>query len=481
LFDPKCLEDAPWMSDLLDIPEDSAWPRFMTPPHPDAVGSYGQDVEDWLRETQGIEWRWWLRLATRRQLEHDAAGRLVWRTILDSTPRRAGKSTRQRGVASWRLEHGEELFGETQTVLHTGSDMSVCREVQRVMWRWAEDTAQWVVTRSNGKESVETPGGDRWLIRSQSAVYGYQASLGLVDEGWDVDPLTIDDGVEPALMDNRIKCSHQLWLSSTAHRRATSLMRRRIETAISGVNEANNKTLLMLWGCSPTDDIGDPAVWRASSPYWDEDRFELINDRYERAMRGEALEEAADVDPLQGFAAQYCNRWPEPAAVTRTGEPVVTSAEWEGLNGYVPGTPTIGAVESWFQAGTALVLAERLVDGRVGVSASTFPDAPSAIAAAQASGATTVLVGKSIAVGVVGVEAVGGTTRQAVLDVRRFVDEKSFVHDGSAGLTEQVLALRTVQGSDGPRLASKARADGIKAMAWAVDRARHAVEAPGIF
>jgi hypothetical protein len=481
VFQPESLEGVPWLADLLDPPESFAWPRYMTPPHPDAVGSYGQQVEDWLRESQGIEWRHWLRLATRRQLEHDAAGRLVWRTVVDSTPRRAGKSTRQRGVATWRMEHGRSLFGdEVQTIMHTGSDMAVCREVQRLMWRWAEDVAGWTVIRSNGKEAVERPGGDRWLIRSQTGVYSYQVTMALVDESWDVDALTVDEGLEPSLMDGRVRFSHQLWLASTAHRRATSLMRRRIGAAVSGMGE-DWKTLLMLWGCAPDDDVGDPETWRLASPYWDEDRYELVSDRYERAMRGEADPEADDPDPMQGFAAQYCNRWPDPTAKPVTGEPVVDATEWESLNGYRPGTPAVAAVEAWFQAGAAMATAEQLPDGRIGVSAVTFADVPSAVAAAQASGAAQVLVGKSLATGLVGVEAAQGTTRQAVEALRRFIDDGILTHDGSEALAEQVLGLRTVAGSDGPRLASKGRADAVKALAWAVERARHAIEQPMIW
>ncbi len=477
LFDPKSLEGVPWLSDLMAKPDDSNWPRFMSPVHPDAVGSYGQDVEDWLRETQGVEWRWWLKLATRRQLEFDKHGRLVWRTILDSAPRRAGKSTRQRGVATWRMEHGQELFHEVQTVMHTGSDMGVCREVQRLMWRWAEDVAGWTVTRSNGKESVETPAFDRWLIRSQTGVYSYQATLGMVDEAWDVDPVTVDDGLEPSLMDGRVRFSHQLWMASTAHRRAKATMRRRIDTAIARMGE-DWKTLLMLWGCAPDADIGDPEVWRLSSPYWDEDRLEMVSDRYERAMAGEADPEADDPDPLAGFASQYCNKWPAPTARRATGEPVVTETEWSNLNGYEPGTPMVAAVESWFAEGAALAKAELLADGHVGVSSVTYPDVTSAVQDAQSCGAPTVLVGKSLTNGLVGVESAQGTTRQAVVDLRRFIDDDLLRHDGSPALTEQVLELRAVKGTDGPRLTSKTRADVVKAAAWAVDRARKIVESP---
>jgi hypothetical protein len=223
-------------------------------------------------------------------------------------------------------------------------------------------------------------------------------------------------------------------------------------------------------------------VWKEASPHWSAHREKLIRGKYERAMRGEADPEADDVDPIEGFRAQMLNIWPEPNTLKAPpGEPVVSAEEWESLNGYLLGTPAVAAVEAWFAEGAALVLAEQLPGGAVGVSSVTFPDVPAAVAAAQASGAGTVLVGKSLAPGLVGVEAAQGTTRQAVLDLRRFVDDGLLRHDGSEALAEQVLALRTVASSDGPRLASKGRADAVKATAWAVERARHTVESPGIF
>jgi len=479
VFQPETLVDVPWLADLLDKPDDAAWPRWMTPPHPDAVGSYGQEVEEWVEEQHGTRWRWWQRLATRRQLEHDVEGRLVWETVVESTPRRGGKSTRIVGLATWRMAH-PEIFGEIQTVIHCGSDMPICREIQRRSWRWAEEVAGWTVTRSNGKESMETLTGDRWLVRSENGVYGYDCSFGIVDEGWDVAPMVIDEGLEPALLEREMP---QLHLTSTAHRRATPLMRRRIAAALSGMGE-DWTTLLMVWAADPDDDIGEESTWRSASPHWTEQRRRMISGKYERAMRGEADPEADDPDPIEGFKAQYLNLWPSPTqAKPPTGESVVTEAEWESANSYVrgPETPSVTAVEAWFQQGAALVTATQLADGRVGVSSVTFPEVSSAIAAAQASGASQVLVAKSLAVGVPGVTPVGGTTRQAVLDLRRFIDDGVLTHDGSPELAQQVLALRTVASSDGPRLVSKGRADAVKATSWAVAAAQQAVEPSQIF
>ena len=33
--------NAPWLRQFLDVPDNATWPRLMSPPHPDAIGSYG--------------------------------------------------------------------------------------------------------------------------------------------------------------------------------------------------------------------------------------------------------------------------------------------------------------------------------------------------------------------------------------------------------------------------------------------------------
>ena len=54
-------------------------------------------------------------------------------------------------------------------------------------------------------------------------------------------------------------------------------------------------------------------------------------------------------------------------------------------------------------------------------------------------------------------------------------------HDGSAVLTDQVLAVRISHGPDGPRVRSTGRLDGVKAAAWAATEARVPTERPRIF
>lgn len=472
LWDPGVLESTPWLQALTGLPTDAAPPLAMTPPHPAATGSYGEDACAWIESTQRITLRWWQRLAITRQLEHDDAGRLVWRVVVESAPRRAGKSVRLRGVALWRLEHGAALFGEPQLVVHTGKDVGIVREIQRVAWRWAEDVAGWTVTRANGKEQLETQGGDRWLARAQHSVYGYDVALGMVDEGWGVDPGAVDEGMEPATLE---RPSPQLHLTSTAHRKATSLMRRRISGALAGDDP---DVLLLLWAAAPGADPGDPETWRAASPHWTAERGRMIGAKYAAALAGEADPEADDLDPMAGFEAQYLNRWNLRPAAAQVGESVVDGEDWQALVAEVPTrVPDAVAVEGWPGEGISVARAWS-VDGRAVVTVEDVVDVAAAAALVQGYRCPRrPLVGSSLAADLAWAGRATPTTaavRAAVADLSGLLRDDALRHDGGEWLAAQVLALRTSPATDGPRVRSTGRADAVKAAVWAAQAARTA-------
>jgi hypothetical protein len=444
----------------------------MSPVPDDAVGSYGDQAISWIESTQKITLRWWQRLAITRQLEHRADGGLCHRVVLESAPRRAGKSVRVRGVALWRMAH-PEVFGspEPQTVVHTGSDVGICEEIQRGAWRWAEEDAGWKVIRANGRRAIEAPAGDRWLTKAQDAVYGYNVDLGVVDEAWDVKPETVDEGLEPATLERQ---SPQLHLTSTAHRRATSLMKSRLQVALT---TEGGETLLLLWGAPPGADPGDPAVWQAASPHWSEDRRRMIADKYAKALAGEADPQADDPDPMAGFCAQYLNVWQLGTVSADRGNPVVSAAEWRALSTESPvGVPDAAAIESWFGDGVSLALAWKSGD-QVVVSVQDFEELSEAADALRASGFTRrATIGASLLEEpeLKGIRARKGQGRtgQSVQELGRLLAEGVLLHDGSDHLGSQVLAARTLPGADGPRMASTARADALKAAVWAASSCR---------
>lgn len=475
-WDRKELSRHEWLRPLLDIPEDASAPLMMSPVPDDAVGSYGWDAIEWIEESQRLTLRWWQRLSLVRQLEHRADGTLCFAKKVESAPRRAGKSVGLKGGVLWRLAKGPELFGEVQTAIHTGSDMAICREIQRSAWRWSEEVAGWVVTRANGKESIETSTGDRWLVRAQDAVYGYDLMLGLVDEAWDVKVDVVSEGLEPAMLERK---SPQLILTSTAHRRATSLMRGEIASAKAGDDPT---ALLLLWAAPDGADPGDPETWRAASPHWSEDRRKMIASKYKKALAGEDDKEFDDPDPLRGFCAQYLNQWSirERKAV---GSPIVSDEDWASLATERPGGPPDAcAVESWFDSGVSVALAwkPRVEGGPVVVAVEDYPSLPAAAAAVKASGVTRpALVGAALLKDEkvwrdarASVSSISGATRSVVADAVRLLNERAFLHADSPELSDQVLTMRVSPGTDGPRIRTTGRADALKAATWAAQAAR---------
>jgi hypothetical protein len=476
------------MKDILEIPENANPPLAVTPIHPEAVGTYGPPACEWIeRELKGElpkGLRWWQRYSIYRQLEHDAAGRLVWKTILESAPRRSGKSSRLRAIALWRIAH-HEMFGEPQIVLHTGRDVAVVREIHRRAWRWALERATdgWTVSRGVGQEEVINGEVHRWLVRSTGSVYGYDITLAYVDEAWDVEPEVFTDGLEPSTLE---RVSPQSVLTSTAHRRATSLMRTKISAALA-VDDW--KTLLLLWGAPTGADESDLAVWRAASPHWTPDREQMLQDKYAAALRGEVDREFDDQDPMASFRSQYLNTWllrdierPPP------GTPVVTEDAWEAIEvvSVPPGPPDAVAVEGWFSDGVSVLAAWNRA-GLITVTSSSHATAALAAAAAAAYGVNApVQVGKSLlavepALGALWHEPAQGTTQAAVKELGRLISEGALRHADSEELTAQVMALRTQPAPDGPRLVSKRRADAVKALVWAVAQAKAVPEVPAVF
>lgn len=467
----ETMRQYPWLVEFAEVPHDASPPLWMSPPPEDAVGSYGAEAVEWIERVERKTLRWWQRLAITRQLEHRDDGSLCHREILESAPRRAGKSVRMRGVALWRMAH-PQLFGEVQTVMHTGSDLAICREIQRGAWRWAEET--WgakAVTRANGKEAVESSAGDRWLVRAQTAVYGYDVTLGLGDECWDVDPGAISEGLEPAMLE---RLSPQLHLTSTAHRRATSLMPGRISTALT---MDDPKVLILVWAAKVGSDPADPAVWRAASPHWSEDRHEMIASKYSKALAGEVDPQADDPDPLAGFTAQYLNIWRLVGRAEPKGTALTSDEDWHDRIALPDDrTPDAAAIESWHSAGVSLALAWREESTAV-VTVTSHRDLAGAVAALRQSGFRgRVTVGAALAadpalakVRTTPTKAAAGA---AVAELSRLLGEAALHHDGGEHLTAQVLAVRVQPGVDGPRVVSRERADAVKAAAWAAVSAR---------
>jgi len=309
------------------------------------------------------------------------------------------------------------------------------------------------------------------MVKAQDAVYGYDVCLGLVDEGWDVKPDTVNEGLEPAALERQ---SAQVSLTSTAHRRATSMMRSEIAAAMS---MEDPETLLLLWAAPAGSDPSSPLVWRAASPHWTPNRLKMIAAKYKKALAGEQDKEFDDPDPMRGFESQFLNIW-HLRERKQVGRPVVDSEVWRAMSSPVPDAPPdVVAVEAWFDLGVSVAQAWDTDDGVV-VSVADHPDVPTAAAAVAATGCRgQVLVGSSLATHVAWdeaglmVESRSGSVRQVAAEFAQAIKESSFRHGRSGLLTEQALAMRVADGVDGVRVVSKERADAVKAAMWAVTAA----------
>lgn len=290
-------------------------------------------------------------------------------------------------------------------------------------------------------------------------------------------PDAVSEGLEPAMLE---RMSPQLHLTSTAHRRATSLMRSRLLHALS---TDDPEVLLLLWAAPPGSDVSDPAVWRAASPYWSEDRRKMIAAKYEQALAGQDDPEMDDPDPLRGFEAQYLNVWRLKERV-EVGEPITSEDDWGQLVELPPERPPDAvAVEDHFGGDVAVASAWR-VDGRAVVSVSSHDDLAQAAEAVAATGRREAVVGASLAdnpawqASGVRVGTQTGSLRAAVTDLDRLLTDGVWRHDGGQVLTEQVLGLRTSPGVDGPRVRSTDPANAVKAAVWAVSAARARPDVP---
>jgi len=380
--------------------------------------------------------------------------------------------------------HQAVLFGETQTILHTGKDLPVCKEVQTPALAWAKGR-DYPVRLSNGSEQITEPGsGSRWIIRGKGSVYGYAGSLVLVDEAWGVAPEVVEDGLEPTMAE---RLSPQLVLASTAHRKATSLYPSRRAQAL-GELEAPDSTLLVEWSATRDDDIEDVATWRAASPHWSPGRQRLIASRLARARAGESLD-ADETDPLESFLAQYLNVWP---ARTVTGDwtRLLLAGVWDACRATLETdrrSPVWIAVEDNYGAGGAVGVVAS--DGeRFEVDAWTTDTWEVALADAQAlldaRPGSRLTVGVTISTRLPGLRAerAGSTeTRTALALFRELVRSDRVVHDRTPDLDVQIeqARVRAVPGG-GLAFTSTRRNDAVRAAVWALAAAQHRHPQPAV-
>jgi phage terminase large subunit-like protein len=315
---------------------------------------------------------------------------------------------------------------------------------------------------ANGKWAVEFGRTGRWVIRAQNAVYGYSASMGLVDEAWAIDPEPISEGIEPTMAERE---QPQLWLISTAHSKATRLMPERREQAVARLDSPGD-TLIVEWSADPALDSNDPVAWRQASPHWDDRRLAFVGSKVDEA----------------GFDEQWLNRWPSGHAAPAW----ISAGAWNKLA--VPGLElptgalaarTVAIYPDGKQSRWPVVVA---ATDRAGVPhlslagvGSTRQEAV-AIAGEAMAGHSGVLIASRVLRGriprVAGVRDVVWATESdvaaATTTLRPLIEGGHLKHDGAEALAEQMTQAVAQTYSDSIRLSSKDSPIGIEAAKAAV-------------
>jgi hypothetical protein len=466
----------PWLVDLLELPDDAVWPRFMSVPHPAAVGSLGPEFEEWCRARRGLSLRWWQRLVVRRLLEVDADGVLVWDTMILTLARQLGKTWLFRELLFWRIHQGPR-FGGQQPGLHMARDLRAARkEFMKVARQLVDQRDRYGVIVTKTQEEIRLLEDDSaWIVRTIEGAYGETAGLAVVDESWDVEEHQVDEGIDPT----RVSVPQsQLLLTSTAHRRAKFLMLRRRYVALLAIAERtvdDDGDLLVEWSMPRHFDLEDVEGWRMASPHWSAQRERLMRKNVRRALSGGSSNDPDEVDPIESFRGQWLNQWPPMMMSQGKGEPLLNAARWADL-------PTAGnpprrvwvAVADNFGRGAAVAAVAELGDGMFEVDGWTCEDRDAALAAARgtldALGVPgRIVVEPALSSGAPRADrATPADVRFGLPLLRELVESGRLVHDATPELDQQIgeCRVRPVQG--GLALATTVRSDLVRATALAV-------------
>jgi hypothetical protein len=479
-----------WLDDLLDVPDDAAWPRLMTLPHPRAVASLGLDFEAWVKARNGRTLRWFQRLAVRRMLEVDVEGRLVWDTVLLTLARQVGKSWLLRELLMWRMHQGEH-FGEAQQVVLISMQKGQARDVFDPELRWCKARPDLYGCREvNAEEEVNLlDDGSRWLLTTKGTsrtggAYGRSTALGVVDEGWSVRAFTVDEALEPSLVEVD---QSQLVLVSTAHRMATSLMLDRRSAALAALDDPDAGDLIVEWSAPPDVDINDRAAWRQASPHWSPRRERAIAKAVQRALAGFASNDNNEPDPIEAVRAQWLNIWPTRLALT-SGEELLDLDRWRELlapSGEHRGRLWV-AIEDNYGDGAAVAAVAELEGERYEVDGWTCDTRTEATATARQlvdewPGTSTLLVAPSVRDRTARAIATATETRYGLSLLRSLVKQGRLSHDDTPDLDAQLVEARVrPMPGGGLSLAPGTRTDLVRAVVWALRAAEVSVPLPAI-
>jgi len=284
----------------------------------------------------------------------------------------------------------------------------------------------------------------------------------------------------------------QLWLISTAHREATSLMLTRRQVALSNL-ELGYGDLLIEWSTPKTFELDDVNGWRLASPHWTAQRQRVVGKQLEAVLAGEAEVSEDEMDPVEAFRAQWLNQWPNRSIPVGAGELLLPAGLWAYLcePGLAGDGPLFVAVEDKYGTGAAVAAAARLQDGRVEVDGWLCPNWETAMRDLQSLTVTRrvrqVGIGGSMLASLpAGLwptpKPVGGAeTRAGLALLRDLAAGGMVVHDDTPDLDEAMAVAMVRERAAGLALEPAGPTHLVKAMVWALHAAAQPSRVPAVY
>jgi hypothetical protein len=294
-------------------------PRNFSAPHPEAVGSRGDEAVEWIETRMRaaakgsrapVRLRWFQWVSLQRLLEVRADGTWCWPLAFWSVARQQGKTVSLGELACWLCDVADRA-GDPIELIHAANTVVVARQHQAKWVPWAKGL-DYGYFKSLGDSQILWPEGSVWRAVARDNMWGRTLDAALLDEVW---RWTADEfwaGVHPTLVER--------WNSLAVCFSAANDDDRGLAETL----QSEPAVLRLEWGALESDDRADPATWRTASAFWTPQR--------ERAMR------IASTKP--GFDTNWLNIWPR-RTLGRWVHPQVTAAAGRGR---VPRVPPEGAV-----------------------------------------------------------------------------------------------------------------------------------------
>jgi hypothetical protein len=238
----------------------------------------------------------WQRLVADVALEIDPrTGRLAYREVVVTTPRRQGKTRLELGVLVHRAREwpGSRMLYAAQDRIHARA-------------KWEDDhvaalqrspfAAEFKVRYQRGDEAIRWHNGSWHGITAPGEKAGHSDVLdvAVVDEAWALEA-GLEQGLSPTMI---TRPQPQLWVVSTAGTLRSAYLRGKVERGRAQAAAGRGSVAYFEWAAPEGADPADPATWRAAMP------------ALGRTIRLDAVRAEFDRLELADFCRAYLNWWP---------------------------------------------------------------------------------------------------------------------------------------------------------------------------